>query len=82
MKFINIPLFIVSLCIGLFISYITTPSPHMVFVYPTPENLDKIQYKDESGTCFGFTSHHVKCPSDKRKIRQYPIQTIRKDNTH
>jgi len=78
MKFISVPVFIVSLCIGLFISYATLPSPHIVFVYPTPENLDEIQYKDETGTCFGFTSHQVKCPKDKKQIREYPIQTMNK----
>ena len=82
MKFISITVFIFSLCIGLFISYITIPNPHVIYVYPNPDNMNKIQYKDEAGTCFGFTSHHVKCPTDKRNIREYPVQTIKKDNIH
>lgn len=82
MKFINVPVFIASLCIGLFISYISLPSLHTVFVYPTPDNINKIQYKDDSGTCFGFTSHKVKCPTDKKLIREYPVQNTQKDHEY
>jgi len=82
MKFIDVPVFIISLCIGIFMSYISLPRPHAVFVYPTPENIASIQYKDQTGTCFGFTSHHVKCPKDAAKIREYPIQTLRDNNTN
>jgi len=78
MKFISVPVFIVSLCIGIFLSYITLPRPHVVYVYPTPENLNQIQYKDESGTCFGFTKHHVKCPTDEKNFREYPVQMLKK----
>jgi len=74
MKFINIPLFIFSLSIGIFIAYITTPPKNIIFVYPTPDNEDQIQYKDSSGTCFKFTSNEISCPTDKSKIREYPMQ--------
>ena len=80
MKFLSVPVFIVSLCIGIFISYITLPTPHTVYVYPTPDNLDKIQYRDEAGTCFGFTSHPVKCPTDEKKLREYPVQALKDSN--
>ena len=46
MKLINVPLFIASLSFGLFLVYITSPRPDIIYVYPTPDNLDKIQYKD------------------------------------
>ena len=36
MKFINVPIFIISLAIGLFICYITTSKTEVIFVYPTP----------------------------------------------
>ena len=34
---------------------------------PTPDNLEKIQYKDNAGNCFGFVSHEVTCPKDPKK---------------
>ena len=46
MKFINVPIFIISLAIGLFICYITTSKTEVIFVYTTPDNIDKILYKD------------------------------------
>ena len=79
MKFINVPVFIVSLAIGLFLAYITSPTPDIIYVYPTPENLDKIRYKDKSDTCFSFLSNEVKCPNDSRAIRKYPIQESNKN---
>ena len=74
MKFINVPIFLSSLCIGIFISYITAPKRTVILVYPTPDNIEEIQYKDDSESCFGYSSHAVDCPSDINKIREYPIQ--------
>ena len=82
MKFINVPVFITSLCIGIFLSYISLPRPQVVFVYPTPENIDKIQYRDETGTCFSFSSHFVKCPANTKQIREYPVQTLKEENIY
>ncbi len=42
-------------------------------VYPNPDNIDKLQYKDKSGTCHSFKANKVTCPTDKSLIRQYPI---------
>jgi len=78
MKFINVPIFIISLAIGLFFSYITTPLPEVILVYPTPDNINRIQYKDEGDNCFGFTSKEITCPQDKTLIREYPIQERKK----
>ena len=74
MKFIIVPVFIISLAIGLFITYAIAPKPDIIYVYPTPDNVDKIQYKDKSGSCFGFTYKEVSCPNDKSAIQQYPLQ--------
>lgn len=74
MKFINIPAFIISLSIGIFLVYIGNPRPSVIYVYPTPDNVDQIQYKDRSGTCFGFEAQQVTCPANKKLIREYPIQ--------
>ena len=48
--------------------------PEVILVYPTPDNIQNIQYKDESGGCFGFTTREVTCPNDKKQIREYPTQ--------
>ena len=77
-KLIDIPIFILSLCVGLFVVYITLPNPDIIFVYPNPDNRDKLLFKDRAGVCHSFTPHKVKCPTDKSRIRKYPIH--RKNN--
>ena len=73
-KFIDFKLFFISLAVGIFFVYINQPAPTIIYVYPTPKNLDKIQYKDKIGNCFEFESKVVKCPANKDEITSIPIQ--------
>lgn len=75
--FINFPVFIFSLTIGLFFVYITASPLQTILVYPTPDNINKLLYKDHSGSCHKFVPKVVKCPADKTKIKQYPIHTTK-----
>ena len=79
-KFIHIPIFLISLSIGILFVYLTHDDPTIIYVYPTPDNIDKIQYKDNANTCFQFTSEQVKCP-DNDKVKNIPAQTTSKDET-
>lgn len=72
MKFFHAPTFISFLALGLFLVYITAPDTDIIYVYPTPDNVNKIQYKDKSDTCHNFKSVEVKCPSDD-KIKNYSV---------
>ena len=74
MKFINFPLFLISLSLGLFLVYISMPPTQVIYVYPNPDNKDKITYKDKANNCYHFTAKAVKCPLDKTKIRSYNVQ--------
>ena len=74
MKFISVPIFILSLAIGIFVVYISQPPSQIIYVYPNPDNEDKITYKDKADNCFHFTSVEVECPEDDKKIRSYNIQ--------
>tara|TARA_Y100000590_G_C15008147_1_gene746510 strand:+ start:320 stop:544 length:225 start_codon:yes stop_codon:yes gene_type:complete len=74
MKFINGSVFIISLAIGLFMCYITAPPPDIIVVYPTPENINQIQYKDRNETCYKFDSTLVKCPENSNEIHEIPAQ--------
>jgi len=71
LKYINIPVFIISLAIGLFFVYIYQAEKRVVYVYPQPDNIDYIQYKDATGTCFNAKQESVKCTSNAESI---PIQ--------
>ena len=74
LKFINIPVFILSLAIGFFFVYVFIPSKRKIYVYPTPDNVDTIQYKDETGTCFEFKDKKVGCPAKESDIAKIPAQ--------
>lgn len=73
-KYINIPVFIISLAIGLFIVYITVPDSRTIYVYPTHENVKKIQYKDAAGICFSINETEVECPKNENEISKIPHQ--------
>ena len=74
MKYINIPLFIVSLAIGLFVTYISTAPKTTIIVYPTIDNDDKILYKDKAENCYSFGHEEVNCPSNEEEIFTIPVQ--------
>ena len=50
------------------------PPTQVIYVYPTPDNEDKITYKDRADNCFHFKSIEIDCPQDKNQIRSYGIQ--------
>jgi hypothetical protein len=75
MKFFDAKAFIISLAIGMFFVYISSPEPQILYIYPTPDNVDKILYKDKTDTCYKFTAKEVKCPVRASKIMKYPIQS-------
>lgn len=74
MKYINVPVFILSFAIGIFFVYLVDPENRIVYVYPTPENVDLLQYKDKAGTCFQFKPTEVECPTDESMISVVPPQ--------
>jgi hypothetical protein len=71
---VSIPIFLVSFAIGLFFVYILGPNMKTIYIFPTPENVDKILFKDKAENCFTFEEHEIDCPSDESKISSIPIQ--------
>ena len=72
-KYVSFPIFLVSLSIGLLFVYLMPPPFTTIYVYPTPDNVDEVQYKDAAGSCFQFDAHKIKCDSNTLPI---PIQQI------
>ena len=73
-KYINFPVFLLSLAIGILFVYLFQPELNVIYVYPTPDNQNKILYKDKTDNCFKFNAEEVECPDDKTKIKNIPIQ--------
>ena len=73
-KYINFPVFIISFAFGMFAIYITMPDTRKIMVYPSPDNVDIIQYKDKAGNCFQFKENKVQCPTKESDISKTPLQ--------
>lgn len=58
---INIYALLVGLVGGLFAVYWTAPRRRVIEVTPSPENAEKIQYKDEADRFFEFREERVAC---------------------
>jgi hypothetical protein len=70
---ISFPVFIISLSIGLLFVYLSTPPPTVIYVYPTPENINNVEYKDKADNCYQFKSTEVSCVNTE-DIKTIPIQ--------
>jgi hypothetical protein len=73
-KYIDFKIFLFSLAFGLFAVYMTAPTMRKIYVYPSPENISILQYKDKADKCFSFQQTQVKCPGDKSHISTIPMQ--------
>lgn len=70
---INVPVFIISFAIGIFFVYVIDVEKRTIVIYPTPENVERMQYKDEASNCFNYSMKKTKCPSEKF-ISKIPMQ--------
>jgi hypothetical protein len=74
LSYVSFPVFMISFAIGLFFIYILGPKTKKIYIYPSPENVDKILFKDKADNCFKFNPVEVECPTDESKITTIPIQ--------
>jgi len=70
---INLRVFLLSFVAGLLILYYVMPQEEMIYVYPTPENVDLIQYKDRADNCYAVRKEEVTCPGES-EISHIPVQ--------
>lgn len=74
-KFIHIPTFALSFLLGVIAVYMyNNDQIRKIYVYPTPENIKKLQYKDATENCFEFRQKEVSCP-DKNNRNKIPVQS-------
>jgi hypothetical protein len=71
MKLVYLIAFILSFLLGAVFLYLSPIEYKTIVVYPTPTNLEKIQYKDKADNCFQFSARLVDCGNNAKKI---PIQ--------
>jgi hypothetical protein len=71
---ISLPIFLISFAIGLFFAYVMGPHMKTIYVYPTPENVNTILFKDKADNCFQFNQVNVECPQDESFLSFVPVQ--------
>ena len=74
LNYISLPVFLISFAIGIFFVYILGPEIKHIYIYPSPENVDKVLFKDKADNCFYFEEKTVACPKDESLISSIPIQ--------
>jgi hypothetical protein len=74
LNYISLPVFLISFAIGVFFVYILGPEIKHIYIYPSPENVDKVLFKDKADNCFYFEEKAVTCPKDESLISSVPIQ--------
>tara|TARA_E500000178_G_scaffold140786_1_gene140457 strand:- start:1191 stop:1427 length:237 start_codon:yes stop_codon:yes gene_type:complete len=72
-KIINLRVFLLSLFLGLIFIYLNDDRKK-INVYPTPSNINKVEYKDRAENCYEYTMEQVKCPSKSSQINHVPVQ--------
>ena len=75
MKLFSLTVFLISFSIGMLIVYLTSPPPREIMVYPTPENVGDLLYRDNADQCYRFMPKEVACPKDKAEVKKVPPQT-------
>jgi hypothetical protein len=73
-KYISLPIFLISLALGILCSYFWGEDLKVVHVFPTPKTVNHVQYQDQLNNCYSYTYKEVKCPSDESMIADIPIQ--------
>ena len=73
-KFIDKKIFLLSFILGLIFIYYTPADGSLIYVYPTPDNVKKIEYKDKINMCYEYIEELISCPRDKSEIKKIPTQ--------
>ena len=55
--------FLISLTIGLLITYLLIPSPKVIIRYPNLQNIEHLTYKDDNDLCYKYKKEEVSCNS-------------------
>ena len=69
--------FFIAFFVGMFMTYITVPTPEVILKYPTPINSGKIVYQDLADTCYVYESEQIPCP--KKGVTETPLQYKKKE---
>lgn len=62
LSLIEWPVVFIAFSVGLAFVYIWMPTPNVIFIYPNPDNLDRVyEDSDQKGACFKYDAKEVSC---------------------
>jgi len=64
-------LFLGSFVVGMVFVYLSPVEHKTIFVFPSPDNIKRVQYKDKAEQCFDLSAKLVDCTKGAKNI---PIQ--------
>ncbi len=73
-NYFNIKFLVLGILFGIVAIYFTDNEKRIINVYPTPDNVDVIQFKDSADNCFKFENIVVDCPDNLDDINTIPVQ--------
>ena len=63
---IDIKVLLISFLVGVLVTLVAGPRKKVIYVQPTPENINDYLFKDKSGLCFSVAAKKGTCgPSSK-----------------
>lgn len=75
LDYVSLPIFLISLAVGLFVVYALGPEQKIVYIFPTPKNIKRMLFKDKTDECFSYKSEEVECPTDTSLMHVAHLQT-------
>ena len=65
--------FIGGLVAGYLILILYMNVKRTVVMYPHPDNVRDRVYKNNNGVCYSYTAEEVKCDSNEKTLKPYPL---------
>jgi hypothetical protein len=75
LKHIRLIPLLVGLVIGIVGILFIHPEKSVIYKYPTPENAEKVVYKDKNGICYTYKANVVDCDKNESRLKDFPLST-------
>lgn len=73
LKHIRLIPLLVGIVIGIIGILFINPEKNVIYKYPTPENAEKIVYKDKNGVCYTYKANSVDCDKNESRLKDFPL---------
>jgi hypothetical protein len=75
LKHIRVFPLILGIVIGIIAIILVKPPMNVVHKYPTPENANKLIYKDKNNVCYKYNAIKVDCDKNESRLKDFPLNS-------